>query len=128
MPAPKKVNLEKAAATVAKRKKVIGPTIEVRAIARGQYGYPYARLIEKGTVFQIAVKDLTPPKGGVHPTTGLEYVSIEYDGKEYGLPSWVVDASLPVVEEDEEDLAETISGRPSRRATQDQSSDDDDVL
>lgn len=124
MPAAKKVDLEKAAKQATERANKLGPFVTVRAIARGQYGYPYAKLVEPGETIRYYVKDLSKPKAGEHPMSGVMWKTIAYEGKEYGLPSWVVDANDPVVEQDDEELVAAVSGRPVKRGGSDEESDD----
>lgn len=86
---------------VEKRNK-IGPTVRVRAIERGFYGYPLADIREEGAVFRMAIKDLTPATGDAKNYKGKPQATIEHEGTMYDLPTWVVDAATPI-ENDEDD-------------------------
>ncbi len=130
MPAvSKKVDLEKAAKAVEARDTKLGPWIQVRVIAKAQYGYPYARLVEPGEQIKLYLKDCyQEPREGNNEMTGLPWRSIEVKGKTYGLPSWAMDVNDPYEEEDtQEQLLAAVSGRPmaSRRGPDE---DAEDVL
>ena len=104
-----------------------GPTVLVRAIVRGYYGYPLSDTKEPGTEFRMRISDLKPldevmkasekrGKKGRH-YNGRPILSVKFDGKEYALPTWCEDAAQPstVVDEtiepkDEDELGEDVLG------------------
>lgn len=97
----------------AQRKKRAGPTVPVRATAKGYYGYPIADVQSPGDVFPMRVADLVvfdPEKNEVHKKKkdylGRPLRLITHGKATYVLPTWCEDAkgasSLKGEDEDED--------------------------
>ena len=101
----KVANVGEAMRKHAAQQKKGGPTVLVRAIVRGYYGYPLSDTKEPGVEFRMRISDLKPlaevldaakkrGKSGRH-YNGRAILSIEHEGKSYALPTWCEDAKQP---------------------------------
>lgn len=100
---PRVANVAEALRKEVQRRGKAGPTVLVRAIARGFYGYPLADTHDAGEEFRMRVADLDvfdakKPKY----YNGVPVRTITHDGKKLVLPTWCEDASEPSSLKDEE--------------------------
>ncbi|HEY2851137.1 MAG TPA: hypothetical protein VGI97_14760 [Gemmatimonadaceae bacterium] len=94
------------------RDKKVGPTVKVRAIRKGFYGYPLADVRDPGTEFRMRVADLLPYDEAVKKgKNGKNYLGhvikfVKVGKDKYALPTWCEDAnepsSLDIVDPDDE--------------------------
>lgn len=98
------------------REKKVGPTVKVRAIRKGFYGYPLADIRNVGDEFRMRIADLKPATAG-KDYMGREKSIVEHDGKRFELPTWCELASQP-----------SSVAEPEPEDTGVQTSTDEDVL
>ena len=100
-----------------------GPTVRVRAIRTGQYGYPLPWIRNVGQEFDMFVSDLLaftkrypPPTQGQKTPKDYMGAKVQYVtvGKErHALPTWCEDASAPSsIAEVEDDGSSAVSTQP----------------